>query len=62
MTGLHPTGLAFGRVKITALLGYKSGHTCEPYTTGESKDLCNFLIGEAYLPVFDTDCAHMLDS
>ena len=42
MTGLQPTALAFGRVKITAVAGCKSSHTCEPYTTGESKDLCNF--------------------
>ena len=41
---MQPTGLAFRKLKITAnyLLGYKSSHTCEPYTTGEIKDLCTF--------------------
>ena len=29
MTDLQPTGLAFRRLKIWFLLGYKSSHTCE---------------------------------
>ena len=49
MVGLQPTGLAFGGVKIQLLLCYKSSHTCEPYTTGESKDLCNFSLGASAL-------------
>ena len=48
-TDLQPTGLAFGRLKVTALLGCKSSHTCEPYTTEESKDLCHFLLGASTL-------------
>ena len=45
MTGLQPTGLAFKRLKFQFLLGCKSRHTCEPYTTGGIKDLCNFSLG-----------------
>ena len=38
-----------------------SCHTCEPYTTGESENLCNFLKGASALPVFDLRslCLHL---
>ena len=56
MTDLQPTGLAFGRLKIWSLLGYKSTLSLilvnREQCTGDNKAtcMCNFLLGASALP------------